>query len=72
MTEYIADYENYDPDVEDLIDDMNVYTMNFTLSTSKFSHSFAFIKFDNPATNYYHVDVVIGLEVSDRYDYAYY
>ena len=72
MTEYIADYEGYDPDVEDLIDDMNAYTMNFTLSAPKPSHSSAPTKPDNPAINYYHDDVVTDPEASDRYDYAYY
>ena len=72
MTEYIADYENYDPDVEDLIDDMNAYTMNLTLSAPKSSHPSAPAKPDNPATNYYHDDVVTGPEASNRYDYAYY
>ena len=72
MTEYIANYENYDPDVEDLVDDMNVYTINFTLSAFKSFHSSAFIKPDNFAINYYHDDVVIDPKASDRYDYAYY
>ena len=72
MIEYIVDYEGYDPDVEDLIDDMNAYTMNFTLSAFKFFHSFAFTKSDNLAINYYHDDVVTGPKASDRYDYAYY
>ena len=39
MIDYIVDYESYNPDVENLIDDINVYTINFTLSTFKFFHS---------------------------------
>ena len=73
MTDYIVDYEDYDLDV-DLIDEMNVYSMNFMISAFKFSffHSFAFTKPDNSAINYYHDDVVTGSKISDRYDYAYY
>ena len=74
MIEYIVNYEGYDPDVEDLVDDMNAYTMNFTLLAFKSFHPSAFIKseFDNLSTNYYYDDVVTGPEASDQYDYAYY
>ena len=72
MTEYIADYEDYDPTVENLVDDMNAYTMNFTLSASKPSHPSASTKPNNSSINYYHDDVVTDSKISDRYDYAYY
>ena len=74
MTDYIVDYEDYDPDVENLIDEMKTYTMNFTLSAFKPFHPFAFIKseFDNFSINYYHDDVVTDPEISNQYDYVYY
>ena len=76
ITDYIVDYEGYDPDFENLVDEMKIYAMNFTISASKpsRSHSSAPIKpeFDNLSINYYHDDVVTDPETSDRYDYAYY
>ena len=75
MTDYIVDYENYHSNAN-LIDEIKVYAINFTISTFKFlrPHPSAFIKseFDKFSTDYYHDGVVTNPKTSDRYDYVYY